>query len=341
MRPYRGLVWGCALAALTAGTGTARAAWDNVFQTCCWGCNKNSPAVANYYTPPTPCQQPCPQPCTTRYVQRSYYQPVTTYKTETFYEPVTTYRTSYYYEPVTTVRYSTYYDPCSGCPQQVATPCTSYRLRSQCCPVTSYLARTACKPVTSYQMAYYWEPQTTCCQTTIGAPIYPQGAPAAAAPPSVGEGVPPAAGDNGGYPQSGSTDGTRRYLEPPIMPRAGDTNSYRQPGLGTPQALPPVSNPDAPKVRLDKIVALPRENVQGAVVRADRAPQSNMRVLFVNADRQRLQEEVVTDGAGKFRALLVSGNWLVYTNGTDSRPVFHRKLEVRDAEPVQLTLADR
>ncbi len=94
---------------------------------------------------------------------------MTTYKTETYMEPVTTYRTSYYYEPVTTVRYSTYYDPCSGCPSQVATPVTSYRLRSQCSPVTSYLQRTACKPVTSYQMAYYWEPQTTCCQTTIGA----------------------------------------------------------------------------------------------------------------------------------------------------------------------------
>src|SRR2546423_7421052 len=116
MRPCRGLVWGCALAALAAGTTPARAAWDNVFQTCCWGCNKHAPAVANYYAPPAaPCQQPCPPQCTTRYVQRSYYQPVTTYKTETCYEPVTTYRTSYYYEPVTTYRYSCYYDPCTGC----------------------------------------------------------------------------------------------------------------------------------------------------------------------------------------------------------------------------------
>jgi hypothetical protein len=328
-------VWGCALAAVTAGTGTARAAWDNVFQTCCWGCNKPAPAVVRYYDPPAP----CPQPCTTRYVQRSYYQPVTTYRTETYYEPVTTYKTSYYYEPVTSYRYSMYYDPCTGCPQQVATPVTAYRLRSQCCPVTSYLARTACKPVTGYQIAYYWEPQTTCCQTTIGAPIFAQ--PTPAAPPPVGESAPPSAGDTGGYPPPPSSDGSRRYYEPPIMPRAGDTNSYRQPPLGAPQVLPPAAPPEPAKVRLDKIVAVPRDNVHGALVGTNQAPQPNRRVLFVNADRERTQEEVLTDGAGRFCASLVSGNWLVYTSGADGRPVFHRKLEVRDAEAVSLTLANQ
>jgi hypothetical protein len=322
------------LAALAAGAGTARAAWDNVFQTCCWGCKKPAPAPARYYDP---CPQPCPPPCTTRYVQRCYYQPVTTYKTETYYEPVTTYRTSYYYEPVTTYRYSCYYDPCTGCPQQVATPCTSYRLRSQCCPVTSYLARTACKPVTSYQLSYYWEPQTTCCQTTIGAPIFAQPGAAAPTAPHVGEGVPPSTGDNGGYSPPPSSDGGRRYYEPPIMPRAGDTNSSRQPQLGVPYTVPQ----EQAKVRLDKVVALPRENVEGAVLGADRAPQANARVLFVNADRQRDQEEVTADNAGHFRASLVAGNWLVYTNGADGRPVFQRKLEVRDAEPVRLMLANR
>ncbi len=50
MRPYRGFVWGWALTALVAGSSEGRAAWDNVFQTCCWGCNQ--PATANYYAPP-------------------------------------------------------------------------------------------------------------------------------------------------------------------------------------------------------------------------------------------------------------------------------------------------
>ena len=51
MRPYRGSVWGCALVVLAAGGGETQAAWDNVFQTCCWSCNKPAPAVAAYYEP--------------------------------------------------------------------------------------------------------------------------------------------------------------------------------------------------------------------------------------------------------------------------------------------------
>ena len=213
---------------------------------------------------------------------------MTTYKTETYYEPVTTYKTSYYYEPVTSYRYSCSYDPCTGCPTQVATPCTSYRLRSQCCPVTSYLQRTACKPVTSYQMAYYWEPQTTCCQTTIGAPVYTQPAVAPATPPAASDsyggaapgsygGTPPAAGDSGGGQPPTTTDSSRKVAppEPPtLMPKA-DPNSYRQPVLGAPQSAPPPVQPVQPaKVRLDKIVSLPGTNVQGEVLDTKRQPQS-------------------------------------------------------------------
>ena len=347
MRPYRGLVWGAALVALAAGTGSARAAWDNVFQTCCWNCNK--PTTANYSPPVVAASPPCPQQnCTTRYVQRSYYQPVTTYKTETFYEPVTTYKTSYYYEPVTSYRYSCYYDPCTGCPQQVATPVTSYRLRSQCSPVTSYLARTACKPVTVQQLAYYWEPQTTCCQTTIGAPVYqnpnPNPNPAPFAQPSATDGFggpPPQAGDNGGN-QPTTSDSSRKISPESVMPRA-DTNSYRQPQLGAPMSVPPPvpTPPPTAKVRLDKIVSLPHTNVQGEVRGTDQRPQSNARVLFVSVDQQRSQEEVVTDGSGMFNVKLTSGNWLVYTYGSDGRPAYHRKVEVRDDEPTRLTLANR
>src|SRR5262249_48673175 len=160
------------------------AAWNNVFQVCCFNCGHGHTS-ASYYAPAAdpcnPCPQPCPQQvCTTRYVQRCYYQPCTTYQTKTYYEAVTSYRTSYYWEPVTTYRYTSYYDPCTCTCQQQACPVTCYRLRSQCCPVTNYVARCCTVPVTTQRLVTYYEPQTTCCTTTIGAPV--------AAPPA-GAGV--------------------------------------------------------------------------------------------------------------------------------------------------------
>src|SRR5437870_999828 len=103
MRPLRRAVWGCALVLTTVMAAPAAAGWDNVFQVTCHHCRKSVSAYVPAYAPA--CCAPaapacCPQPtCTTQYVQRSYYQPVTTYRTSSYYEPVTTYRTSYYYEP--------------------------------------------------------------------------------------------------------------------------------------------------------------------------------------------------------------------------------------------------
>src|SRR5690242_4970967 len=94
----------CAAVVLPASAG-----WDNVFQPTLFNrwCNSCSPQpqVARYYVAPTvvqsspvvvaqssPCD-PC-QKCTTNYVQRSYYQPVTTYQTQTVMQQVTTMRTS-------------------------------------------------------------------------------------------------------------------------------------------------------------------------------------------------------------------------------------------------------
>src|SRR5207249_5277461 len=140
MKPLRGAVWGCALLLLASSGAPVQAAWCNVFQATCFHC-RHKATSSYYYAPSACCPQPCPPPCTTSYVQRCYYQPVTTYQTRTYYEPITTYRTSYYYEPVTSYRYSCYYDPCTCSYQQVATPCTSYQLKSQCCPVQSWVAR--------------------------------------------------------------------------------------------------------------------------------------------------------------------------------------------------------
>src|SRR5437773_8178770 len=58
---------------------SAPAAWNNVFQVTCHGCRR--PATSAYVAVPAPTT--CCAPPQVAYVQRSYYQPVTTF------EPVT------------------------------------------------------------------------------------------------------------------------------------------------------------------------------------------------------------------------------------------------------------
>jgi hypothetical protein len=352
MTPFRRLARAAVVAALVAGTGSANAAWNNVFQVCCNSCR--TPTVAGY-APVAAVPVAAPQQqCTTQYVQRSYYQPVTTYQQHTYYEPVTSYRTSYYYEPVTSYRYSSYYDPCSCSCQQVATPVVSYRLRSQCTPVTSYLQRCQMQPVTSYQLAYYYEPQTTCCQTTIGAPVaaLPAGAvaqpavpavqagpaPAAApAPPTVGEqrqqplAVPPGVSEQREAAPSSSE--SQRYAAPPSsqpMPRATDGATFRP------------APPSQPAVRLDRIVSIKSApNLQGEVLSADQRPVANVQLLFVHADKRNTEETARADAAGRFQLTLDAGTWLVYTRGADGKTDFRRKVEVRENEPTEVRLVSR
>jgi hypothetical protein len=340
-------VWACALAALAAVNGSAQAAWNNVFQVCCHHCRSSayaaSPIVA-YAAPVDPCPQPCPQQvCTTRYVQRCYYQPVTTYKQVTYYEPVTTYRTSYYYEPVCSYRYSCYYDPCTCSYQQVAQPVTSYRLRSQCCPVTSYLQRCALQPVTTYQQAFYYEPQTTCCTTTTGAPVAvpaPSVVPRAAPPAvsdqqnGVGLGAPPGVSEGSNLPPT--TSEGMKYDRPrsDVMPRVPENSSYRQ-------ALPPGQPAAPPRVRLDRIASLPSAEMAGQVVSADRVPQAGAKVLFVSADQRGTRQAATADIGGQFRVSLASGIWLVYVQDGQGKLTLNKRVEVRDNQPLRLTLVSR
>src|SRR5262249_27986402 len=132
------------------------------------------------------CCDPCPQQvCTTRYVQRCWYQPVTTYQTRTYYEPVTVQTTRYFYEAVTSYRYSCYYDPCTCSYQRVATPVTCYQLRSQCCPVQTLVQRCCTVPVTMSQRQCCGEPQTSCCPVNPCATAPVAVAPSAPSVPSV------------------------------------------------------------------------------------------------------------------------------------------------------------
>lgn len=337
MRPLYPMAWGLALAWLAVGGAPARAGWNNVFQVCCASCGSApAPVVAAFGGSACcdPCPAPCPQTtCTTRYVQRSCYTPVTSYRTSYYMQPVTTYRTSYYYEPVTSYRYSCYYDPCTCSYQTVACPTTSYRLRSQCCPVTSYLQRTCLTPVTTYQQSFYYEPVTTCCTTSTGAAVTapPAGAavtpntaetvapaPASPAPPNSVEGTAPPM----------SNESLKRTPEMPAQPRM-------------PGAEAAVGARKVPAVRFDRIAARGGSNLQGKLVQADRSPRAGGKLLLVSVDAKTNQRVVTADRDGSFATNVAAGGWLVYTYDELGRPVFSRRIEVPADQLFTLTVMQR
>jgi hypothetical protein len=350
MTPFRNAVRLAALVALLA-SGSANAAWNNVFQVCCDTCR--SQATAAYAAPD------CGQQCTTRYVQRSFYQPVTTFQQRCYYEPVTSYRTSFYWEPVTSCHVSCFFDPCTCSYKQVQTPVTSFRLRSQCCPVTSYVQKTVLQPVTSYQIAHYFEPQTTCCQTTIGAPVaaLPSGAVAVPAAPAAVPAGPAAVPAAPAVPANPPTVGEQRQQPlavPPGVseqrePAPSNSESQRYPAPASQQPMPRAPEGASfrptpsysPSVRLDRIVSASGTSVQGQVVSEDRQPLANVQLLFVHADKVNTRESATADAAGKFQVTLESGAWLVYTRSNDGKTEFRKKIEVGSENPAELRLVSR
>jgi hypothetical protein len=125
----------------------------------------------------------------------------------------------------------------------------------------------------------------------------------------------------------------------PQAPPSG-SGTYQQ---AQPRILAPTrpTNPEPPTFRPERIASTPRARVEGIVVRRDNMPQARARILFVSMDRQGPRETVDADADGQFRATLASGGWLVYVHGTDGKPVFHSKIEVRDNETRQVTLQNR
>jgi hypothetical protein len=63
--------------------------------------------------------------------------------------------------------------------------------------------------------------------------------------------------------------------------------------------------------------------------------------MFVSADRQVPRPLVTADNQGRFEASLASGSWLVYVEGSDGRPVFQRKIHVRDNETYRFSVVSR
>jgi Carboxypeptidase regulatory-like domain len=331
----------------------AHAAWDNVFQPACNSCR---PKTSNYYTPPVvagyapvvaqysppPCAtgncapvvansapaSDCQQ-CTTRYITRSYYQPVTTYESKSYYEPVTSYQTSYYYEPVTSYRYASYYDPCGcGSCKQVAIPQTSYVLRAQSSPVQSWVERCMKVPVTSYQQMSYLEPQTTCTQTTIGAPI-PLAAPSCPTPAPA-------------YGQAPYAPAPQQPVAAPQGPAVGQQappQYYFAPTNNTTSAPAPTApTPPVQTIAPDGIAAA--DAVYGQVTRRDGSPKSGAQILFVNASSKQVAQTVANEN-GRFNVKLPTGSYYVYFASRENGPAYQGQVQVRPNQRNDFTLVNQ
>ncbi len=298
----------------------ASAAWNNVFQATCGGRSS-----ASYYFAPSPA--PCN--ASVSYVQRCYYQPVTTYRTQSYYEPVTTYRTSYYWAPVTSYRYTSYYDPCSGCAQTVATPHTSYYLRSQCNAVQSYVQRCRMVPVTEMRKSYYLEPVVSyydpcgnpCPSCGGGAAVHESSPPPTIPPARIGESADRSPGA-----------GINESSEPPRI---------KSPGIQ--ESVPRRTMPATPStsLRMDRIASRSSGGrLQGQVVRDDRiTPRANATLRFVNEK----DEEVVAhaDRTGRFAVKLAAGEWTLYAPDTAGKPIFHSTVYVKQADDRRVTVVSR
>ena len=342
------------LAFLALGQNPVSAAWNNVYQVSSNN-TKVSNSTSNYQPAPTPCnlpgctQQICQQQnCATRYVQKFYYEPVTSYESTSYYEPVTSYKTSYYYEPVTSYKTSYYYDPSSCGYQQMASPVTSYQLKAQNCPVNSYMLRTALKPVTSYKQSYYYEPQTTCCNTSVGAPIMPQVAAPCTTPAAVPMAPVPNPNIAPGVNEQRATPAPAPAAVAPGINENRDivpnpTNSSRSSVIPGKTVSPVVPAPQTPSsVRLDRIVSLKAaSNLEGSVVTTNMVPATNAKLYLVHETIRGLKVNLTTDANGRFSTNVESGNWLVYLADVDGRAVFQKQIEVKATEIQTMKLVSR
>jgi hypothetical protein len=358
MTLVRGIRAGGALALLLLVPQLAPAAWDNVFQVTCFGCRRNQTSSSYFIAAPAPscsscqssssffiaapspctsCAPPCPAPCptTTAYVQRTYFQPVTTLQAETHFEPVTSVRTSFFWEPVTSVTVSSFFDPCTGC-HQVATPVTSFRLRQQCNSVVNYVARVSYRPVTTMRQSSYMEavqvpacpaPCPTCpsvaaapaCPSCAAGAVAPAAPPATVAPPlNLPAEPPPAAlNEQRSLPPAGVSEQREQYYMPPATPS------------GRPAPKPATYKPE-------RVASYSGSTVTGQVVRSDYAPRAGAKVTFVNAQRQDDRQATLADGSGRFQVSLASGHWYVYVDGA-----YHNQMDVNGPATSPVTVVSR
>src|SRR5205809_7423721 len=341
MTSCRGITGAVALGLLLLAPSAAPAAWNNVFQVTCHGCRR--PAVSAYVAPaPVVAAAPACCPQQVQYVQRSMYTPVTTYEPVCTSVPVQSNYTSYYWEPVRSYTYSSYYDPCTCTCQGVATPGTSYRLRSQCNSVTNSAQRISYRPVTTYRQSCYLEavPVNPCCPTGGPAPV-----PVGAAP----------AGPLVAVPQPGMTPPLNLQTPEPALneqrtlpnagtppPALGEDRSYYGntiPPL-TGQSLRPVPFAPTPvpniPVRPGQIALRPTTNgpasPSGQVGANNFTPRGGAQMVFVSAQKRDVRLAATADTAGRFQVDLPAGGWYVYLAGADGRTTYHSQLTVKPSE---------
>jgi hypothetical protein len=237
----------------------------------------------------------------------------------TFYEPVTRNVTTFFYEPVTEYRYSTFFDPCTGCPQRVCTPTTSFRLRSRCNSVTSFVERCAMVPVTTLRpvtvqqpvVSYYFPPGTSSFAPPV-VPAAPRVEELRQNPPSV---LPP----------------ERDRIPPPDMPvpvTPGTSNP--RPGSGV-------------KLRPEKTVSRSGlVTVRGEVTLPDQlTPRGNARLVFVSAADADRKEYVTANAYGEFDARLPAGTWYLYLGGDGGKATYHKQLTLGDRDTYDYKVVSR
>ncbi|HZU34894.1 MAG TPA: hypothetical protein VFA18_03245, partial [Gemmataceae bacterium] len=82
-------------------------------------------------------------------------------------------------------------------------------------------------------------------------------------------------------------------------------------------------------------------DIRGEVVGQGNRARSGARVLFVSVALHGPQEAVAVDAAGKFHVSLAAGSWLVYVKDANAKPVFYRRIEVKDNENRSFRLVSR
>lgn len=267
------------------------------------------------------------------YVQRCFYQPVTEMVQKRTLEPVTRNVTSYFWEPVTEYRYTTFFDPCTGCPQKVCQPTTSFRLRSQCNSVTSFVERCSMVPVTTLRpvtvtqpvVSFYTPPCPQPCPQPCPSPCPPAGSSFSPGGPRVDE--------LRTNPPNVMPPGNSDRIQPMDVPTnpSGET-SYPRPGRNA------NLRPDKTASRSSNVPV----TVRGEVTLPDQmTPRANAKLVFVSAENPEKKEYVNANAYGEFDVRLPAGNWYLYLGGDNGRATYHKKISVGDRETYDYKVVSR
>ena len=286
---------------------SAQAGWDNVFQVCCFDCDK--PVRTSYYAAPA---APSPTSTTVRYEERAYYETRTAMVPERYQDQVPVQVKSYYYDPVTTYTRSSYRDPCTNECKDICVPKTCYVRKEQCNTVMKAVERMRYVPTEVRRKVVERRPVYT--QTFYGPATrrYEDecDTPPAATPPRIDEFRSP-------LPSTMPSDSN--LIEPTLLPINPASNPTRRLSPDRPQ-------PNALTTSLESGTA----HLQGEVVAADRVtPKSGTRVVFLNAKDMQDRRYTEADRFGNFDLELPAGQWHLYLGTGGGQAVYQKLVSVQ------------